>query len=127
MELHPMHSFSQHPMNDKKKHIEEPKKLRCDVLVEPPENPLEWYTLTETTNSILNELIAYTGREEFMELEKEFPDETRIDELQELLREIQSINMNPDNFRSARRMEAIIEKYAPVLRAVYDAASLVSH
>ena len=36
-----------------------------------PKNPLDWYTLTETTNSVLNELIGYTGRERIAELQKE--------------------------------------------------------
>lgn len=91
------------------------------VMVVPPENPFDWYTLIETTNSILNELIAYTGREEIRELQKKCPDEKRIAQLLELFREINEINSNPDNFKSAPRMEAIIEQYAPMLRAIYDA------
>ena len=91
------------------------------VMVVPPENPFDWYTLTETTNAILNELIAYTGREEIKVLQKECPDETRIAQLQDFFREIHEINSNPDNFKSAPRMEAIIEQYTPMLRAIYDA------
>ncbi|WET69112.1 hypothetical protein [Sphingobacterium sp.] len=84
-----------------------------------PKTPLDWYTLTETTNSVLNELIAYTGRERIAELQKETPDQNRIDALWAYFKEINAINRNVENFKDARRMEEIIAKYAPVLKKMY--------
>ncbi len=89
---------------------------------EAPENPLDWFTLTETTNSVLNELIAYTGREEFKELQKAIPDYERIKELNRFSEELEAINSEPDNFKNASRIREIIDKYAPKLKLVYDAA-----
>ncbi len=84
-----------------------------------PANPLDWYTLTETTNSVLHELIAYTGRETVAEQMKEFPDQNRIDALWNYFKEINSINRNVENFKDAGRMEEIIAKYAPVVKKMY--------
>lgn len=85
--------------------------MKADAL----DNPLDWYTLTETTNSILNELIAYTEREEFKELQKAVPDNKRIKELNLLSEELEAINSEPDNFKDLSRMCEIINKYAPNL------------
>lgn len=90
------------------------------IKIEPPGNPLDWYTLTETTNTILNELLAYAGREEFKETKKEVPDQCRIKQLRAFTREIQVINREPDNFKSAPRMREIIDKYAPLVRIIYN-------
>lgn len=90
-----------------------------------PENPLDWYTLTETTNAILNELIAYTGREKVAELQKPDPDQQRIEALWSLFREVQAINRNADNFKDAGRMQEIIEAYSPKLKKVNDGGQLV--
>ncbi|WET69113.1 hypothetical protein [Sphingobacterium sp.] len=84
-----------------------------------PDNPLDWYTLTETANSILNELIAYTGREEYFEMEKEHPDQRRIEALEKLFQEVNEINRNTANFKHAGKMEEIIRKYGPLLKNLY--------
>lgn len=76
-----------------------------------PANPLDWYTLTETTNSILNELIAYTGREQVLEHQKEIPDQKRLADLWNFFKDIQAINRNVDNFKHAGRMRQIIDIY----------------
>ena len=81
-----------------------------------PENPLDWYTLTETSNSILNELVAYTGREEYLETEKEHPDQSKIEALEKLFEEVNEILRNTDNFKHAGKMEEIIRKYGPLLK-----------
>ncbi|MDQ8015084.1 MAG: hypothetical protein REI96_21745 [Flavobacterium nitrogenifigens] len=93
--------------------------------VHAPENPLDWYTLTETTNSILNELIAYTGRERIAELQKETPDQKRVDSLWELFKEIQGINRSVENFKDAWRMKEIIETYGPKLKKVNNGEQLI--
>lgn len=90
-----------------------------------PENPLEWYTLTETTNAILNELIAYTGRERIAEFQKETPDEKRVDSLWKLFKEIQGINRTVENFKDAGRMKEIIETYGPKLKKVNNGEQLI--
>jgi len=78
----------------------------------------DWYTLTETTNSILNELIAYTSREEIKEYKKPIQDSKRLKELDDFFKEIHAINRSTANFKSVDRMEEIISKYGPLLRAV---------
>lgn len=88
------------------------------VKANAPNNPLDWYTLTETANSILNELIAYSGREEYLELKKEHPDSNRIEALRALFKEIHEINRNPENFKTAKRMEEIINIYGPKLKRI---------
>ncbi len=86
-----------------------------------PENPLDWYTLTETSNSILNELIAYTGREEFLETEKEHPDQLKIEALEKLFEEVNEIIRNTENFKHAGKMQEIIDKYGPLLKKLNKA------
>lgn len=90
-----------------------------------PENPLGLYTLTETTNSILNELIAYAGRERIIELQKSVPDQHRIVALKDLFMEIQAVNRNVENFKDAGRMKEIIETYGPELKKVNNGEQLV--
>lgn len=90
-----------------------------------PENPLDWYTLTETTNSILNELIAYTGREEYLEMQKEHPDQKRIEALEKLFQEVDEINRNTANFKDALRMQEIIKTYGPKLKRINNGEQLV--
>lgn len=85
-------------------------------------NPLDWYVLTETTNSLLNELIAHTSTERRREMKQAGPDLAKVKQLEELFEEVHSINSNPENFKSLGRMKAIIDRYAPKLTAVTDAA-----
>jgi hypothetical protein len=99
--------------------IEQQLKLKKDNsdLEEP-----DMYTLTETSRAILNELIVYTGREELKELKNEHPDQKRIAELRSLLGEVLKINRETENFKSPARMQEIIDKYAPKVRDIYNAA-----
>ncbi|WP_313491890.1 MULTISPECIES: hypothetical protein [Sphingobacterium] len=92
----------------------------CDL-----ENPLDWYALTERSSAILNDLIAYTGRETFWEQQKDNPDQQRIDALWRLFKEIDKINRNVDNFRCANRMKKIIDEYGPKLKKVNMGGQLV--
>jgi len=80
-------------------------------------NPLDWYSRTESANSILNGLVALASRESMKESEKTNPDQKRIDELQTLRKEaIEAVNNN-ENFSSLERMDQVIEKYGPILLA----------
>jgi len=80
-------------------------------------NPLDWYSRTESANSILNGLVALASRESMKESEKTNPDQQRIDELQTLRKEaIEAVNNN-ENFSSLERMDQVIEKYGPILLA----------
>lgn len=92
---------------------------------ETPENPLDWYGLTESANSILNELIAYTGRERFLESKKVVPDQDRIKKLRDFSAEIRAINRKSENFRSIGRMREIIQIYGPKLKLVNFGGQLV--
>jgi hypothetical protein len=78
-------------------------------------NPLDWYSLTESANSILNGLIALCSRERRFELGKTNPDQERIEELKRLSEEVWAINNDSKNFTSLERMEEIITKYSPIL------------
>ncbi|MFA6152796.1 MAG: hypothetical protein WC716_15845 [Chitinophagaceae bacterium] len=79
----------------------------------------DMYVLTETSSAILNELIAYTGREEMKELKKSNPDPERLEELDVLFKEVHTINREPANFGNQVRMQEIIDKYAPKVREIY--------
>lgn len=89
------------------------------------DNPLDWYMLTETANSILNELIAYTGRERGKERRKDNPDLQRLETLWNLFKEINAVNRNVDNFKSHAKMREIIKTYGPMIRLVNDGGQLV--
>lgn len=79
-------------------------------------NPLDWYRLTESTNSILNGIIAYAGRERVKESLKSKPDQKRIAELQALSDEVRDVNDHTVNFQSLERMEELIAHYGPILQ-----------
>lgn len=79
-------------------------------------NPLDWYRLTEVASSVLNGVIAYASRERRKELGRVRPDLERVEKLTALLNEVADANRNSLNFRSLERMEALIEKYSPILR-----------
>src|ERR1700756_340779 len=80
-------------------------------------NPLDWYSLTESASSILNGLMALASREGRLEAQKLKPNQQRIAELDALRKDaIEQINNN-DNFSSLERMEAVIDKYSPILLA----------
>ena len=89
------------------------------------ENPLDWYVLTEISSAILNDLIAYVGRERFWERKKTIPDQKRLDALWQFFKEINEINRNVENFRCAKRMKKIIEVYGPKLKKVNMGGQLV--
>lgn len=85
----------------------------------------EWLVLTETASSILNELIAYTGREEIKELAKPVPDADRLLRLEMLFRDIWAVNHESLNFKSIGRMQNIISNYAPMLRTVNEGGQVI--
>lgn len=83
-----------------------------------PENPFDWYAATEVSKAIINELIAYTGREEIKESMKAAPDQKHLEEINAFAEELIAINHNTDNFTDIKRMEEIIARYAPLLREI---------
>ena len=80
-------------------------------------NPLDWYSLTESANSILNGLVALASRERRNELNKPIPDQDRIKELESLRDEGIKVSRDTETFSSLEKMEQVIEKYSPVLLA----------
>ena len=80
-------------------------------------NPLDWYSLTESANSILNGLVSLSSRESWLEEQKVKPDVKRINELETLGKEAMALLRNSDNFSTLEKMEAIVEKYSPILLA----------
>lgn len=80
-------------------------------------NPLDWYSLTESANSILNGLVALASRERRNELNKPIPDQGRIKELESLRDEGINVSRDTETFSSLEKMEQVIEKYSPILLA----------
>jgi hypothetical protein len=80
-------------------------------------NPLDWYDLTESTNSILNGLIAYASRERRKELDKLNPSQEKIAKLTAFQDEVLAVNNNTQNFKNLERMEELIAHYGPILKA----------
>lgn len=80
-------------------------------------NPLDWYTVTESANSVLTGVIAMASRERMKEQRKAKPDTDRIAYLTNLQDEVIEINNNALNFKSLERMEELIKKYSPILSA----------
>ena len=80
-------------------------------------NPLDWYSLTESANSILNGLVALASRERRNELNKPNPNQDRIKELESLRDEGIKVSRDTDTFSSLEKMEQVIEKYSPILLA----------
>jgi len=80
-------------------------------------NPLDWYSLTESANSILNGLVALASRERRNELNKPTPDQNRIKELENLRDEGIKVSRDTEIFSSLEKMEQVIAKYSPILLA----------
>lgn len=80
-------------------------------------NPLDWYSLTESANSILNGLVALASRERRNELNKPTPNQDRVKELESLRDEGIKVSRDTDTFSSLEKMEKVIEKYSPILLA----------
>lgn len=80
-------------------------------------NPLDWYSLTESANSILNGLVALASRERRNELNKVKPDQDRVKELETLRDEGIKVSRDTEIFSSLEKMEQVIEKYSPILLA----------
>jgi hypothetical protein len=80
-------------------------------------NPLDWYSLTESANSILNGLVALASRERRNELNKVKPDQDRVKELETLRNEGIKVSRDTETFSSLEKMEQVIEKYSPILLA----------
>jgi len=80
-------------------------------------NPLDWYSLTESANSILNGLVALASRERRNELNKVNPDQDRVKELETLRDEGIKVSRDTETFSSLEKMEQVIEKYSPILLA----------
>ena len=91
--------------------------LPLPALTKQERSPMDWYSRTESANSILNGLIALASRESMKESEKPQPDQQRIDELQALRKEVIEAVNNNENFASLERLDEVIEKYRPILEA----------
>jgi hypothetical protein len=80
-------------------------------------NPLDWYSRTESANSILNSLVALGSRESRNELKKAKPDLNRVAELKALQNEAFAALNDNDNFTTLDRLDAVIDNYSPILLA----------
>ncbi|UYQ92190.1 hypothetical protein MKQ68_19060 [Chitinophaga horti] len=75
---------------------------------------LDWDIAIEATNTILNEIIAWSSREKVLELQKPNPDKRRLSKLETRWLQAQRDN-HPGNFKELPLMIAIIEKYSAVI------------
>lgn len=101
-------------------YVEIAKKLDLPLVPAPgvkQRSPFDWYVFTESASSILHGLVALSSRESMLEREKPTPDENRIAELKALGDDAMKQINNNDNFSSLDKMEAIVEKYSPILLA----------
>ena len=80
-------------------------------------NPLDWYSLTESTKSILTGLVALASTEHMKEMKKAHPNQDRIAELVALRDEAHQANRNTQNYKTMERMEELIAMYSPILLA----------
>lgn len=101
-------------------YVEIAKKL--DLPLEPApgvkqRSPFDWYVFTESVSSILHGLVALSSRETMLEEQKPNPDPERIAQLKSLGDDAMNQIKDNDNFSTLDKMEAIIEKYSPILLA----------
>ncbi|MEI6949803.1 hypothetical protein V9K67_21630 [Paraflavisolibacter sp. H34] len=83
---------------------------------------LNWFSLRESSNSILNSLLAHYGREMIKEECSGTPDETSLTALRYKAQEINMLLRNPNTFKSIESMNRIIAHFGPVIKAVNLAA-----
>ena len=76
---------------------------------------MEWYSLTEFSRKVLNDLIAFAGMEKIKEQRKPQPDQRRIKELTSLYKEANSVSQDGTRFESIESMNNIISHYQEVL------------
>ena len=87
-------------------------------VVKPKEQyPMGRLTLMESVRDILSGLVALAGREHIKEMNKPNPDQNRIAELVALRNEAHKVHRDLESYESDERMEEIIAKYGPILRA----------
>jgi hypothetical protein len=96
------------------------RKAKKGLLVKPGTNSLDWYELTETSNYILNTIIAYASTAQVKEQKSPNPDRKKITYLEMLYEEAYSVNRNTANFQSLEKMQEIIDKYSPVLKSLQN-------
>jgi hypothetical protein len=89
-------------------------------LVKPGINSLDWYELTETSNYILNAIIAYASKAQMKEERSSNPDKEKIIYLEKLYEEVYAVNRDTANFNSLNKMQEIIDKYSPILKALHN-------
>ncbi len=78
---------------------------------------MEWYSLMESSHSILNSLAGLAFREIWNESKKGKPDQAKIAELESLRMEVAEVKRNPKLFQNMLSMQAIVDKYSPILIA----------
>jgi hypothetical protein len=79
---------------------------------------MEWYSLTEFSRKVLNDLIAFAGMEKLKEQRKPQPDLGRIKELTSLYQEAHLVSQDGTKFESIESMHNIISHYQDVLEKV---------
>jgi hypothetical protein len=72
---------------------------------------LDWYKLTETSRHVISQSITGSIQEQMQELEKENPDQAKIQQLKDLTHTLSELNRDPKVFKSKEKMLQIIEYY----------------
>ena len=72
---------------------------------------LDWYKLTETSRHVISQSISDSIQQQMEELEKEMPDQERLQQLRQITHALSELNRDPKVFKSKEKMLQIIEDY----------------
>lgn len=73
---------------------------------------LDWYTLTETSRSVLAKVISGSTQQQLIEMNKPTPDLNKIQELEQISLVASELSRDSKNFKSQKKMIKIINDYS---------------
>ncbi len=118
-----MHFLKNIPVSEQAPSIQEaiPTTVAADVVAEEITEEVKsysWFSLVETSHSLLNTLKCYYGRLLMTELDKSEPREELITKCRSIIDVIGAIERKSSNFQSRQKMEEIIIKYASMVKEI---------
>lgn len=87
---------------------------------------LLFYELTETAHALLHAAAAAYSRMSVKESNKNTPDELLLKEIGENKKLARDILSRAENFSSLAQLQAIVEKYSPIVKALYSSNTKAS-
>jgi hypothetical protein len=76
------------------------------------DSAMDWYKLTENARHVLNQIVSASIAEQYQEMKLEYPNQQRIEVLQEIAGKIVQAARDSSNFQSKERMIEIIEEFS---------------